>query len=1159
MMYRIVYNETMDIYGPESELTVISPSLEVELNSAGTLTFTLPKDNIGWDYPTIFKDEIEVWEGDKIIWFGRPLEINRNWRNEKVVTCEGALAYFNDSIIRKKEINPSNRHTNIWFFRWLLDKHNQQVSENRKIFPGNVTVDEESVYRDMDYDTIAHCLQAMCLDTNGGYFILRKQYDTESGTYKRYMDWVKEMPYGVDQPVEFGLNMLDYSNDLNGADICTVLIPTGENDLTLRDLGDKDSDGVVHYSGSDEILFTEGINKYGRVIAQKSWNELSEVNELWRRAKKWLIEKNTDIPTIEVDAADLHYLSDYEDMGYFSIGTKVNVISDVHDIHQELMIYKLSMSLDSGVKKITIGTPPKRELTDIVKTGSGSTRTSGNSDTGGGSGGGGGGGTTDIPVKKVKVNGFDIVKDKEANVQIEAGENVSIDQDEQTGELTINALGKVQKVKVNGVNVVDDDTKTAKIEVEAGDNVSVSQSESGKLTISSTGAVSDVQVDNSSVVENKIAKISMPVTDVQVNGTSVMEGKVAKIFIDEQEPVVPKLFDEFWRVYDFDDSAPRDPYWILHPQHGETYPDYIVNIGSDCIKSFDPSTDNTFFKTEFTVVTGGYYIANLSRNMHNMTIADRISTSKSLFDIKMIHNGVEIDYMLDETINIHDENTGRPGSIMKAGVLEPGDKIIFNDVQPRFMDLKELDPQNIYEYVKDPYTQQLYVLKDISNLVDGQRTYYDYNLFNRSQDRIYDSSVHYFILINPHFLTSTMWAFRIADFDKVQTYFNVTKWLNDTFYDDNTNVNANFALPMINYYDGSSTPTEEYPRMDQTDSDIIHNGTYNIESEDVVKSNAWFGSSFHTRKTQFKIPSNYPNRAAYIAANGSNFIDGEYFDYLKSTYLSTGEFVYPSFDGLYLVIMVLANPNVDYDSLYLDNDTFPLRSGVEMKNVITISGTDRGLYNWELGEKVPYSNVNNLQNLITTSDKDVLVRIGNACNHKGTRQGISGHYFGVNSNNILVNQSFPNDSNKSKCALCDSIAIARVATAQQLRSLNDSLIGSGYMYAFAISLEYYFGDFVRQEELDRELDYGLNRLKNELETNFQAGVDSVYNACVRKGSTPHSHSLADVVYAVEHIETFKPVDISYIQSGSILTVAKAVSTTENGNDYSYTVTGQEVT
>lgn len=41
----------------------------------------------------------------------------------------------------------------------------------------------------------------------------------------------------------------------------------------------------------------------------------------------------------------------------------------------------------------------------------------------------------------------------------------------------------------------------------------------------------------------------------------------------------------------------------------------------------------------------------------------------------------------------------------------------------------------------------------------------------------------------------------------------------------------------------------------------------------------------------------------------------------------------------------------------------------------------------------------------------------------------------------------------------------------------------------------------------------------KLKTNFQGGVDSIYNACVAKGSTPASHSLSDVVAGINAIPT----------------------------------------
>jgi len=45
-------------------------------------------------------------------------------------------------------------------------------------------------------------------------------------------------------------------------------------------------------------------------------------------------------------------------------------------------------------------------------------------------------------------------------------------------------------------------------------------------------------------------------------------------------------------------------------------------------------------------------------------------------------------------------------------------------------------------------------------------------------------------------------------------------------------------------------------------------------------------------------------------------------------------------------------------------------------------------------------------------------------------------------------------------------------------------------------------------------DSELQSAVDTLEANFRAGVDAIYEACVRKGSTPASHSLTDVVAAI---------------------------------------------
>lgn len=55
-------------------------------------------------------------------------------------------------------------------------------------------------------------------------------------------------------------------------------------------------------------------------------------------------------------------------------------------------------------------------------------------------------------------------------------------------------------------------------------------------------------------------------------------------------------------------------------------------------------------------------------------------------------------------------------------------------------------------------------------------------------------------------------------------------------------------------------------------------------------------------------------------------------------------------------------------------------------------------------------------------------------------------------------------------------------------------------------------------EIDQKLNWSLNSNVNELELNFQAGVDSVYDAVTAKGSTPASKSLSDVIEGINNIK-----------------------------------------
>ena len=85
---------------------LISPVLTLEDNTAGSLTFTMPVNNVGYEKIRMFKSTVVVKRrkvgplssGDEFetIWEGRVITETRDFFNQKAITCEGALAYLND-------------------------------------------------------------------------------------------------------------------------------------------------------------------------------------------------------------------------------------------------------------------------------------------------------------------------------------------------------------------------------------------------------------------------------------------------------------------------------------------------------------------------------------------------------------------------------------------------------------------------------------------------------------------------------------------------------------------------------------------------------------------------------------------------------------------------------------------------------------------------------------------------------------------------------------------------------------------------------------------------------------------------------------------------------------------------------------------------------
>lgn len=103
----LIYDD--DVY--DESLRLSDPKLHLEVNSAGTLKFSITPDNVGYDKLVPMKTQFIVMRSDspekngtrqrnEIIWFGRALTIDTDIYKVKSIHCEGGLSYLNDVVYR---------------------------------------------------------------------------------------------------------------------------------------------------------------------------------------------------------------------------------------------------------------------------------------------------------------------------------------------------------------------------------------------------------------------------------------------------------------------------------------------------------------------------------------------------------------------------------------------------------------------------------------------------------------------------------------------------------------------------------------------------------------------------------------------------------------------------------------------------------------------------------------------------------------------------------------------------------------------------------------------------------------------------------------------------------------------------------------------------
>ena len=300
-MYKIVMDGNTIYYPSDGKAALISSTLNLELNTAGSLSFICPPENPYYEKIYNRKSIVSVYRDEKEIFIGEVREQTKDLRGNKKVQCVGLLSYLADSIQPQMEYHDQTPYQLLSKF---LKIHNEQVDDKKKIMLGRVTVTDPNnyLYRFTNYETTMEVIMTKMVDKLGGYLKLRREEEL------LYLDYLRleETGKATEQSIEFGVNLLDYTEDLSAEDITTAIIPLGkEIDGEENDILKKYTDIQSVNDGKNYLVSKEAKDEFGWVCRVIRWDDVTVPENLLRKGAAWLKDNQFEMVELALSAVDL--------------------------------------------------------------------------------------------------------------------------------------------------------------------------------------------------------------------------------------------------------------------------------------------------------------------------------------------------------------------------------------------------------------------------------------------------------------------------------------------------------------------------------------------------------------------------------------------------------------------------------------------------------------------------------------------------------------------------------------------------------------------------------------------------------------------------------------------------------------------------------------
>lgn len=298
---------------------ILSGSIKQAQNAINEFTFVIPMQNDLYQKLIPFQSIVQVVNlyDEEVEFEGRVLNVSNKMTSTgfvQEVVCEGFLSFLHDSTQHFQKLKNTGAEA---YLREILNQHNAQVEDYKRIYLGSVTVKSltDKPWRYLGYESTWDTIRERIIASIGGYLTLRR---TSDGLY---LDWTTSIGQNQESPIQLGRNIKSASREVSFDGIATQIMPIGadEKNSDGSTSSDKEEQGSDVTRKQIDISSVNGgkmwledaelVAKFGIIRKPVIWTEIDNAQVLKNRGLQYLRNQKIALAKWTVAAVE-RYLID---------------------------------------------------------------------------------------------------------------------------------------------------------------------------------------------------------------------------------------------------------------------------------------------------------------------------------------------------------------------------------------------------------------------------------------------------------------------------------------------------------------------------------------------------------------------------------------------------------------------------------------------------------------------------------------------------------------------------------------------------------------------------------------------------------------------------------------------------------------------------------